>query len=483
MARRHESKSMLAALTEIVGADAVMDGPEAGIVYEFDGSIEKSPPQVVVLPRTTEQVATIVRLANRLGVPIVPRGAGTGLSGGAVAIKGGILIVLTRMNEILEIDPINRLAVVQPGVVNIRLSEAAAVHGLQYVPDPSSQKVCTIGGNVAENSGGPHCLAYGVTTNHVLGLEVVLPDGEVLWLDGAEEDGPGYDLKGLFVGSEGTVGIATQVMVRLSPIAEAVRTLVAVFARMDDASRVVSSIIGSGIIPAALEMIDRVTIEAVGPMVQADFPPDAEAVLLIEVDGDEATVVQEAQAVEGICRDMGAREVRVAVEPEHRERLWAARKGALGALGRLAPNYYILDGVVPRTKLPEILARVAEICQRHGFRVANVFHAGDGNLHPNLLFDERVPGQTEAVIEAGEEIMRACVDVGGTITGEHGVGLEKKNFMSLIFSPDDLRAMEKVKEAFGATENFNPCKILPTGTACGEGWRLAKLPDVPGGYL
>ena len=480
---RTKTKTLVEALEDIAGRDAVLHTPEDMIVFEFDGSIEKMPPQAVVFPRTAGEVSRIVKLANAHGVPVVPRGAGTGLSGGAVAIKGGVVIVTTRMNRILEIDPVNRFALVEPGVVNIHLTQATEQYGLLYAPDPSSQRTCTIGGNVAENSGGPHCLAYGVTTNHILGLEVVLPDGETVWLGGAEQDRPGYDVLGLFVGSEGTVGIATKVIVKLLPVPEAIRTLVAVFSEVDQASQAVSMIIGRGIVPAALEMIDKVTIEAVAPVVDADYPLDAGAVLLIEVDGVRENVAQEAEAVEAICREAGSADVRIAEEPAHRERLWAARKGALGALGRLAPNYYILDGVVPRSRLPEVLRSVGEICDRRGFRVANVFHAGDGNLHPNVLWDERIPGQAEAVLEAGEEIMRVCVDAGGSITGEHGVGLEKKSFMTMIFSPDDLAAMEKVKAAFGATENFNPCKVLPTGSGCGEGWKLAKLPDIPGAYL
>ncbi len=466
----------------IVGEAAVLSKPEDVLVFEADGSIGKGAPNVVVFPKTTEQVAALVKLANAHRVPVLPRGAGTGLSGGAVAVKGGLLISLTRMNKILEIDPVGRTALVEPGVVNLHLSQQTAKHGLHYVPDPSSQRTCTIGGNVAENSGGPHCLAYGVTTNHILGLEVVLPNGEVVWLGGQTQDRLGYDLTGLFVGSEGTMGIATKILVRLMKDPEAVRTLLAIFDDVNQASLAVSAIIGGGIIPAALEMIDKVTMSAVSQAVDgADYPPDAGAVLLIEVDGLRESVEAEARAVEELCKGLGPREIRSAEKPEDRERLWAGRKGALGALGRLAPNYYILDGVVPRSKLPEVLRRVLEICERYNFRVANVFHAGDGNLHPNVLFDERVAGESERVLKAGEEIMQVCVAVGGTITGEHGVGLEKKDFMPLIFSADDMAAMEKVKAAFFTTENFNPCKVLPTGRGCGEAsrhpMRAAMGPD------
>ena len=483
MAKAVRNRDLVDVLKTIVGDDHVLGTPEDMLVFEFDGSIEKRPPQAVVLPASAEQVSRIVRLAYEQGVPVVPRGAGTGLSGGAVAIEGGILLVMTRMNRILEVDTTNRFAVVEPGVVNQHVTQQVAEHNLMYVPDPSSQKTCTIGGNVAENSGGPHCLAYGVTTNHVLGVEVVLPDGEMVWLGGFEQDRPGYDLLGAFVGSEGTLGVATKVMVKLVPEPEAVKTLVAPFKDIDDASRAVSTIIARGIIPAALEMMDRMTIDAVGPVVRADYPPDADAVLLIEVDGPREAVDADAASVESICIELGAQEVRGAEDPKQRERLWAARKGALGALGRLAPNYYILDGVGPRTRLPEVRRRVNDICKTHGVRVSNVFHAGDGNLHPNVLFDERVEGEADRVLGVGEEIMRACVDAGGSITGEHGVGLEKKSFMRLMFTEEDLATMTKVKQAFGATENFNPCKILPTGIACGEGWKLSRLPSIPGAYL
>ena len=348
MPRAAHDQSLIDVLKGIVGDEHVLHTPEDMLVFEFDGSIDRRLPQAVVLPSTAEEVSRVVRLAHDHGVPLVPRGAGTGLSGGAVAIEGGILLVTTRMNRILEVDPVNRCAVVEPGVINLHVSQRVAEYGLMYVPDPSSQKTCTIGGNVAENSGGPHCLAYGVTTNHVLGLEVVLPDGEIVRLGGFEPGRPGYDLLGLFIGSEGTLGVATKIMVKLTPEPEAVKTLVAPFKDIDDASRAVSEIIARGVIPAALEMMDRMTIEAVGPIVRAEYPPDAGAVLLIEVDGPREAVDADAASVEAICVELGAQEIRSAEDPKRRERLWAARKGALGALGRLSPNYYILDGVVPR---------------------------------------------------------------------------------------------------------------------------------------
>jgi glycolate oxidase len=339
---------------------------------------------------------------------------------------------------------------------------------LYYAPDPSSQRACTIGGNVAENAGGPHCLAYGATTNHVLGAEIVLANGEVVWIGGRTRDVAGYDLIGAFVGSEGTLAIATKIVVRLMRLAESTRTLLAIFDTVDDASNAVTAIIGEGILPSALEMMDRNIIAAIEPVLHAGFPLDAEAVLLIEVDGHDEGTAEQAADVERICRGFSAREVRVAVAQADRDRLWAGRKTSISALGRLYPNYYVLDGVVPRTRLVEVLRQTYEIAARHGLDVANVFHAGDGNLHPNLLFDERVPGTTARVLAAGAEIMRLCVDVGGSITGEHGVGLEKRDFIAWIFDEADLAAMSRLKSAFKTNDNYNPCKAFPTHKGCGE---------------
>jgi len=353
-------------------------------------------------------------------------------------------------------------------VVNLELSKAADPYGLYYAPDPSSQRVCTLGGNVAENAGGPHCLAYGVTTNHVLGLELVLPDGSIVWLGGRTRETPGYDLRGIVIGSEGTLGIVTKIVLRLLRKPESTRTLLAIFDEVDQASEAVSAIIGRGILPSALEMMDREIIRAVEPVLHVGYPMDAGAVLLIEVDGLREAVLEQSAAVRDVCLAEGAREVREAEEESERARLWAGRKGSISALGRLAPNYYVLDGVVPRTKLPVVLRSVYETCARYGFPVANVFHAGDGNLHPNVLFDERKPGETARVLELGAEIMRLCVDAGGSITGEHGVGYEKRSFMEWIFSPADMDAMAKVKAAFGSNELYNPCKLFPTGKGCGE---------------
>ncbi len=455
-------------LARVLGRERVLATPEELIAYEYDGTIERGKPQVVVFPDTTEYVSAAVRIAHQFDVPVVPRGAGTGLSGGAVAAVGGVVVALTRMKQVLEIDPVNRLAVVEPGVVNLDLSRAVAEYGLYYAPDPSSQRACTTGGNVAENAGGPHCLAYGATTNHVLGAELVLADGEVVWIGGRTRDVPGYDLTGAFVGSEGTLAIATKIVVRLMRLPESTRTLLAIFDAVDDASNAVSAIIAAGMLPSALEMMDRNIIAAVEPVIHAGFPLDAEAVLLIEVDGLEESTVEQAEAIDHICRDNKAREVRLAVAQPDRERLWAARKTSISALGRLYPNYYVLDGVVPRTKLVEVLRQTYAIAERYGLAVANVFHAGDGNLHPNLLFDERDAGATERVLDAGTEIMRACVDAGGSITGEHGVGLEKRDFIGWIFSAADLAVMSHLKPAFKAGEHYNPCKAFPTHKGCGE---------------
>jgi len=458
----------VAELRRVLGKQNVITDPNDLVVFEYDSTIERGWPSAVVFPANTEQVAVVARIAARDGLPIVARGAGTGLSGGALATEGGILLVMTRMKRILELDVENRIAVVEPGLVNLELSKAVAKYGLYYAPDPSSQKACTIGGNVAENSGGPHCLLYGVTTNHVLGLELVLAGGEVVRVGGWGRDRPGYDLTGLVVGSEGTLAIATKVCVRLLREQEAVRTLLGIFDTVNAASATVSAVIKRGYVPAALEMLDRVCIRAVEPVLHCGFPMDAEAVLLIEVDGMQEFVDEAATEIENLCHELGAREVRQAASKAERERLWAGRKGAFGAFGTLMPNYYILDGVVPRTRLLEVVEAVYDVGRRYDFTVANVFHAGDGNLHPLILFDERVPGATERVLEAGAEILRLCAAAGGSITGEHGVGLEKREFMPLIFSEADLAAMGKLKVAFKSEHALNPCKAFPAHRGCGE---------------
>ena len=448
-------------LEDIVGKPNVIYHPEDLLVYEYDGSIDKAIPEAVVFPATTEEVSKLVALAHREDIPVVGRGSGTGLSGGAIASLGGLQIALTRMRGILEIDVANGLAVVEPGVVNLDLDYEAHKYGMRYAPDPSSQKACSLGGNIAENAGGPHCLAYGVTTNHVLGMEVVLEDGSVTWLGGKTREVPGYDLRGVFVGSEGTFGIATKIVVRLLPLPESVHTLLGAFADVDSACNAVSSIIGKGIVPAAIEMIDAACIKAILNVTKGVLPGDAGAVLLVEVEGIEEEVKELSGEVEATMYDAGAEDVRVALEAQERERLWAARKGAFGALGSLAPNYYLVDGVVPRTRLTETLRRVAEIGERYGLLVANVFHAGDGNLHPCIAFDEREPGATGRVIQAGEEMVKVCVEMGGTLSGEHGIGLEKKAYMPLIFTQEDMDVMVRVRDAFSPSVRFNPGKIFP----------------------
>ncbi len=462
-------EALVRALVGALGASAVLSAPEDLIAFEYDATIERALPEVVVFPTDTEQVAAAVRIAEQYQRPVVPRGSGSGLSGGAVPFTGGVLVVLTKMNRILEIDRANRIAVVQPGVINLQLQEALAPLGLLFAPDPSSQRVCSIGGNVANNSGGPHTLAHGSTVNHVLGLEVVLPGGRIARLGGRLPDVPGIDLRGLVVGSEGTLGIVTEVTVRLVRAAPAVRTAVAVFDSVEAASEAVSSIIRRGIIPVALEMLDREIIRLVEPRIHAGYPLDAGAVLLIEVEGLAEGVEADGAVVEEVCRLAGAREVRVATTAVERDRLWEARKVGIGAIGAASPAFYLLDGVVPRTKLPAVMAGVMETSQRYGFRVANIFHAGDGNLHPNLMFDPDEPGATARVLACAEEIMRLCVDAGGAVTGEHGIGLEKRSYMEWIYSPADLDAMRAVRTAFGGADRFNPCKMLPGGHGCSSG--------------
>jgi glycolate oxidase len=456
-------------LQNALGTASVLHLPEDLIAFEYDATIERAMPEVVVFPGTTAEVSAAVRIAEQHLRPVVPRGSGSGLSGGAVPLTGGVLVVLTKMNRIMEIDRANRLAVLQPGVINLQLQEAVAAHGLLFAPDPSSQRICSLGGNVANNSGGPHTLAHGSTVNHVLGLEVVLPGGRITRLGGRLVDAPGIDLRGLFVGSEGTLGIVTEITVRLVRAAPAVRTLVAVFDSVEAASEAVSAIIRRGIIPVALEMLDREIIRLVEPRIQAGYPLDAGAVLLIEVEGLAEGVDADGASVEEACHLAGAREIRVAHTAAERDRLWEARKVGIGAIGAASPAFYLLDGVVPRTRLPAVMKGVMETSARYGFRVANIFHAGDGNLHPNLMFDPDEEGATARVLECAEEIMRLCVDAGGAVTGEHGIGLEKRSYMEWIYSPADLAAMHAVRVAFGGAERFNPCKVLPGGHGCASG--------------
>jgi len=470
-------RALVEELRRIVGAAHVLVEEADVVVYEQDGSILRAMPEVVVLPGDAAQVCAVVRAARRAGAPIVPRGSGTGLAGGAVPVEGGVVLSLARLNRIRRVDYRDRTAEVEPGVVNLEVTRGVAADGFFYAPDPSSQAACSIGGNLATNSGGPHTLAYGVTTNHTLGVEVVLADGSTVWLGAAVPDPPGYDLCGVFVGSEGTLGIATRAVVRLMRARESVRALLAIFDRMDEATQAVVEITSAGIVPAALEMMDRTTIEAVERGAPAGYPRDAEAVLLVEVEGVREHTERAMRTAQEICRRAGARQVRLAQDEPERQRLWQGRKGAFGALGTLAPNYYVMDGVVPRSRLPQVMRAVAEIGRRFDVRIANVFHAGDGNLHPNILFDIRVPGALERVLEAGAAILRACVEAGGSLTGEHGIGLEKKAYMGWVFSEADLAAMARVRAAFDPAAAFNPAKVFPTPPACGEARRApARIP-------
>jgi glycolate oxidase subunit GlcD len=459
-------------LREIVGRGDVLTEPDELLVFECDGLPQhKYPPRAVVFPDSTEEVAEILRVLARAGASFAPRGAGTGLSGGALAVNRGVVIELARMRRLLKLDTENCLARVETGMVNAQVSRAAAPFGLHYVPDPSSQMTCTIGGNIAENAGGIHCLKYGMTVDHVLSVRVVLAGGEIVELgSSAGTDAIGYDLRGVFVGSEGTFGIATEATLRLVPLPTAVRTLLADFTNVDDASRAVSAIIAAGLIPAALEMVDGATIRAVEASVfAAGLPLDAEAALLIELDGLEAGLNEEASRAESLCREYGARTVRLARDETERKKFWAARKGAFGAMGRISPDLMLQDAVVPRSRLPVVLASIYSIGAKYKLRLANLFHAGDGNLHPVICFDSRQPDEVLRVKEAGREIMETCVRAGGTITGEHGVGLDKSEYLPLVFSPDDMDVMLRVRAAFDPTGLCNPGKIIPTPRTCSEG--------------
>ncbi len=462
-------------LREIVGRDAVLTAPSDLLVYECDGyTIEKNRPDVVVFPTATEQVRDVVRVCNELDVPFLPRGAGTSLAGGCLPVGGGVVIALTRMKRILEVSVRDRYAVVEPGVVNLWLTNHLRPHGYHFAPDPSSQGACTIGGNVATNSGGPHTLKYGVTVNHVLGLELVLPDGRVVQTGGPAEDHPGYDLTGVIVGSEGTFGVTTKIWVRISRNPEAHRTLLGVFESVDDATNTISDIIGAGIIPAALEMLDRPILQAVEAAFHFGFPLDAGAVLIMEVDGLEAALDADAERITALARRNRAREVRRAGTEAERALLWKCRKQAFGAVGRLAPSYCTQDGVVPRTRLPEILRAIQRIGETHRIRVANVFHAGDGNIHPILLFDERDPDQVRRVLAASHDILDECLRLGGSVTGEHGIGVEKISFMPRLFSPEDLQMMVRLRSAFNPAGRCSPQKMLPTAGACVEPTRAGR---------
>ncbi len=452
----------------VVGARYVFDRDEEKRAYSYDASLIRARPDLVCVPGSAEEVAAVVRVAHRHRVPFVARGAGTGIAGGSIPIEGGIVIALTRLNRILEVNIPDRYAVVEPGVVNLDLTRRVENEGYCYRPDPSSQKVCTIGGNVASNAGGPHCLAYGVTSNHILGMEVVLPDGSITEIGAPHLEPGGYDLTGLFTGSEGTLGIATKIICRLSRSSEAVRTMLASYDRMEDAAAAVEAIIAAGVIPAALEMMDREIIRAVEAAVGAGYPVDAEAVLLIEIEGPRDGLNESSDVIKSLCLDQGAREFRTAQSEEERQKLWKGRKGALGAVARIKPMYYLHDGVVPRTRLLWVMKKIAATAAQHRLTIVNVFHAGDGNLHPFILFDPADADEVRRVHLAGEEILRACVECGGTLSGEHGIGIEKNEMMGWIFSEQDLETMRRVRSAIDPAGVANPKKVLPSGARCGE---------------
>ncbi len=455
-------------LKKIAGEKGVLDQPADLTLYEYDGGVDKYKPDVVVFPRDTAQVVAIVNLAREAGVPFVGRGAGTGLSGGVIARRGGVMISFARMNKILDIDLENERITVQPGVVNLDVTLAVQAQKYFYAPDPSSQRACTIGGNVAENAGGPHTLAYGVTTNHVLGLEMVLPDGSVVSTGGAEQDLPGYDLVGLMTGSEGTMGLVTKVVLRLMRQPELVKTTLAIFNSPADAGNAVGEITARAITPVAVEMLDGVMLRMVEEATHAGYPLDAAAVLLIELEGIKEAVEEQVEQVREACLACGAREFRIAKSEEERALLWKGRKNAFGAVGRLSPFYYVQDGVVPRTKIAATLKEIGKIGEKYGLTISNIFHAGDGNMHPIILFDARKPGELEKARHAGEDILKYCISVGGSITGEHGVGMEKMELMANLFTPDTLDMIGRFKSLFDPTCLLNPDKVLPTGRGCME---------------
>jgi len=471
-------------MTDICGAPNVITDPLELRTYECDGlTSHRATPALVVLPGTAEQVAGVVRACAEAGVPFVARGSGTGLSGGAVPHSEGVLIVLSRMRNVLEVDPVARRAVVEPGVTNLSVTEAVRPYGLFYAPDPSSQVVCSVGGNVAENSGGAHCLKHGFTVHHVMGLEVVTPAGELTWLGDGTGVVSGYDLLGGFIGSEGTLGIVTKIVVKLTPAPEAVHLVLAAYSSLEQGGRAVTDIIGAGIVPAAIEMMDALSIEAAEAAVHCNYPEGAGAVLLVELDGPVAEVEAELATVRAICDAAGAREIRAADDPVQRAGIWAGRKSAFAAVGRLSPAYIVQDGVVPRTALGDVLARISRLSEEAGIRVANVFHAGDGNLHPLVLYDDTVPAQTEAAEVLSGEILDTCIEYGGSITGEHGVGVDKSRYMPKMFSAADLETMQLVRCAFDPAGLCNPGKIFPTPRLCGEvpGPRRAPHPIVAAG--
>ncbi len=458
------------ALVKVVGAENVLSGPDELLVYECDAyTLEKHSPHLVVLPGTTDQVSAVARLCANHRLPIIPRGAGTSLSGSVLAVTGGVMIGLSRMNRILEIDSVNRRALVEAGCVNAWVTNAVKERGLLYAPDPSSQSACTIGGNLAMNSGGPHTLKYGVTSNHVLGFELVLPEGEVVWLGtrpGAGEENSGCDLRGAAIGCEGMFGIITRVLLRLIQAPQAYSTLLGIFESVDDASQTVSDIIAAGIVPGALEMMDQLITQAVEAAYKFGFPLDAGAVLIIELDGVAAGLPKQTERVAALCRQNRAREVRLAKTDSERQALWKCRKRAFGAIGRLSPNFLTQDGVVPRSKLPDIMRFIGLTSRKYGLRIPNVFHAGDGNIHPLVLYDERDPDQVRKAVAAGNDILQKCLELGGSVTGEHGIGVEKIDFMEKQFGKDDLDAMRGLRRVFDPEARCNPHKMFPGSKRC-----------------
>ena len=463
---------LLAELRRIVGIANVISDPRELLVYECDAyTLEKNLPTAVVLPGSTEEVCEVVRLCASHGVPIIPRGAGTSLSGAVLAVDGGVMIAMSRMNRVVSVDARNRRALVEAGCVNSWVTNAVREFGLYYAPDPSSQPACTIGGNIAMNSGGPHTLKYGVTTNHVLGLELVLPDGTLTWLgtppDGGEEV-DGLDVRGGVIGCEGMFGVVTRALVRLVKAPQSFKTMLGVFESVADASQTVSDIIAAGIVPGAMEMMDQLITFAIEKAYNFGFPLDAGAILIVELDGLEVDLSAQADQVRGICLKNRAREVRLAKSPEERAELWKCRKRAFGAIGRLSPNFLTQDGVVPRSKLPEIMNFIEETSRQSGLRIPNVFHAGDGNIHPLILYDERDADQVRRAVEAGDAILARCVELGGSVTGEHGIGIEKTSFMERQFSQTDLDAMKRLRQVFDPGARCNPHKMFPGGKRCGD---------------
>jgi len=473
-------------MAEICGPEGVVSDPLELRTYECDGlTSHRCSPGLVVLPQTAGQVAEIVTECDRAGLPFVARGSGTGLSGGALPRTDGVLIVMTRMRKIISIDPASRRAIVEPGVTNLAVSKAAEPYGLFYAPDPSSQVICSVGGNVAENSGGAHCLKHGFTVHHVTGLQIVTPRGELTWLGDGTGGSAGYDLMGAFIGSEGTLGVVTKIIVKLTKIPEAVTTLLAAFETTGHGGAAVSAIIGSGILPGAIEMMDALAIEAAEAAVACRYPAGAGAVLIVELDGPEADVEREAAAVRALCEQAGATEIRAARDAAERVAIWKGRRSAFAAVGRISPAYIVQDGVVPRTALPQVLDRIAELSASAGIRVANVFHAGDGNLHPLVLFDDATPEACEAAEVLSGAILDLCIEHGGSITGEHGVGADKSRYMPRMFGADDLATMQLLRCAFDPAGLCNPGKIFPTPRLCGEvpGIRRAPHPLVAAGEI